>query len=176
MLFFTDSVRYKDCAAAAKEQLALAMGHLDELYRRQRAYLAAFWSAQSCRCRGTMKMPLPSVLTSTSCYRPPVRRPVQRGGEGLSVKGMRGTFFGIPRCTFCLFSFFTDPSLAKKLLHFRYLTLDAARENAKLLGHRAGALYPWRTIAGRECSGWPHHPVRRNTTSMETLPTRCCTG
>ena len=27
-------------------------------------------------------------------------------------------------------------------------------ENARLLGHHKGALYPWRTITGRECSGY----------------------
>ena len=48
----------------------------------------------------------------------------------------------------------TNPDLAKTLLEYRYATLDSARENAKILGHNQGALYPWRTISGRECSGY----------------------
>ena len=48
----------------------------------------------------------------------------------------------------------TNPDLAKTLLEYRYATLDSARENAKILGHNQGSLYPWRTISGRECSGY----------------------
>ena len=32
--------------------------------------------------------------------------------------------------------------------------MDAARENARILGHKKGALYPWRTISGSECSAY----------------------
>nr|WP_267128269.1 glycosyl hydrolase family 65 protein [Baekduia soli] len=40
-------------------------------------------------------------------------------------------------------------------LRWRHATLPAARERAAQLG-LAGAAFPWRTIAGRECSGyWP---------------------
>ncbi|HMI22751.1 MAG TPA: glycosyl hydrolase family 65 protein, partial [Gaiellaceae bacterium] len=40
-------------------------------------------------------------------------------------------------------------------LHWRHATLGLARERARLLG-LAGAAFPWRTIAGQECSSyWP---------------------
>ena len=40
-------------------------------------------------------------------------------------------------------------------LRWRHQTLDLARERARALGLR-GAAFPWRTIAGQECSGyWP---------------------
>ncbi len=48
----------------------------------------------------------------------------------------------------------TRPEISKALLEYRYSILDKARENAKLLGHKKGALYPWRTISGEECSGF----------------------
>ena len=48
----------------------------------------------------------------------------------------------------------TNPQIARALLHYRWSILDAARANARLLGHAKGALYPWRTITGRECSGY----------------------
>lgn len=47
---------------------------------------------------------------------------------------------------------YTKPDLAKKLLDYRYFTLDKARERARVLGHDKGALYPWRTINGEEAS------------------------
>ena len=47
---------------------------------------------------------------------------------------------------------YTDSELAKQLLNYRYDTLDDARDRAKVLGHMKGALYPWRTINGKEAS------------------------
>ncbi|MFT4146009.1 MAG: glycosyl hydrolase family 65 protein, partial [Mobilitalea sp.] len=46
------------------------------------------------------------------------------------------------------------PEITKNLISFRYNTLAGARENARLMGHEKGALYPWRTISGSECSGY----------------------
>src|SRR5439155_3894271 len=50
---------------------------------------------------------------------------------------------------------YTLPDAARDALHWRHATLDRARERAELLG-LAGAAFPWRTIAGEECSSyWP---------------------
>ncbi|MDQ2896817.1 MAG: family 65 glycosyl hydrolase, partial [Actinomycetota bacterium] len=50
---------------------------------------------------------------------------------------------------------YTAPHAACDALRWRHATLDRARERAKLLG-LAGAVFPWRTIDGEECSGyWP---------------------
>jgi alpha,alpha-trehalose phosphorylase len=50
---------------------------------------------------------------------------------------------------------YTWPMAARDALHWRNATLDMARERASQL-NLAGATFPWRTIAGRECSGyWP---------------------
>mgnify|MGYP000037207448 CR=1 FL=1 len=48
----------------------------------------------------------------------------------------------------------TNPRISASLIAYRYSILDAARENARIMGHRKGALYPWRTISGSECSGF----------------------
>lgn len=37
-------------------------------------------------------------------------------------------------------------------MNYRFTILDFARKRAKQMGHTIGALYPWRTIAGEECS------------------------
>jgi len=44
--------------------------------------------------------------------------------------------------------------IARNLIYNRYSMLRYARENARLLGHKKGAAYPWRTIMGKECSGY----------------------
>ena len=48
---------------------------------------------------------------------------------------------------------YTQPHVARRLLHFRYEMLEAARRRARQLGHR-GALFPWRTISGEEASAY----------------------
>jgi len=52
---------------------------------------------------------------------------------------------------------FLAPSVARTLIKYRIGKLDAARDNARQLGHKSGALYPWRTISGGECSS--HYPT-----------------
>jgi alpha,alpha-trehalose phosphorylase len=50
---------------------------------------------------------------------------------------------------------YTAPRAAGDALRWRHRTLDLARERARLLGLK-GAVFPWRTIHGQECSGyWP---------------------
>lgn len=52
---------------------------------------------------------------------------------------------------FCFpFYLYTNENVARNLLYYRYLHLQAARENAQKLGFR-GALYPMVTMDGREC-------------------------
>ncbi|WP_449757832.1 beta-phosphoglucomutase [Dyella agri] len=46
------------------------------------------------------------------------------------------------------------PQLARHMLAWRHATLDRARAHARELNHARGALYPWRTIAGDECSAY----------------------
>ena len=49
----------------------------------------------------------------------------------------------------------TAPHAARDALLWRWSTLDLARERAAQL-HLDGAVFPWRTIRGQECSGyWP---------------------
>ncbi|MDO5712287.1 MAG: glycosyl hydrolase family 65 protein, partial [Micrococcales bacterium] len=50
---------------------------------------------------------------------------------------------------------YTAPQVARDTLRWRHSILPQARERAAQLG-LAGAVFPWRTIAGHECSGyWP---------------------
>ena len=76
--------------------------------------------------------------------------------KGLSGEGYEGHFFWDTEIYVFPFFLLTDPALARGLLDYRHTILPAAREHARLMGHPTGALYPWRTIAGRECSA--HYP------------------
>lgn len=48
----------------------------------------------------------------------------------------------------------TRPEFARAMLAWRIGGLEAARANARAMGQESGALYPWRTIGGRECSSF----------------------
>ncbi|MGY4397022.1 trehalose/maltose hydrolase-like predicted phosphorylase [Sphingomonas sp. UYAg733] len=48
----------------------------------------------------------------------------------------------------------TRPEIARAMLAWRISGLDAARANARAMGQQRGALYPWRTIGGGECSSF----------------------
>ena len=74
--------------------------------------------------------------------------------KGLSGSGYEGHYFW--DCEMYIFPTFLHfaPHLAKEILRYRINTLDQARENRKLFGYSKGALYPWRTISGRECSAF----------------------
>ena len=74
--------------------------------------------------------------------------------KGLSGEGYEGHYFW--DCETYIYPFFlvTNPEIAKSLILYRYSKLDEARKHARNMGHRKGALYPWRTITGSECSSY----------------------
>jgi len=81
------------------------------------------------------------------------RRPIP--AKGLTGPGYDGhTFWDTEAFVLPLLTY-TRPRSVSDALRWRHQTLDLARERARALGLR-GAAFPWRTIAGEECSGyWP---------------------
>ena len=77
------------------------------------------------------------------------------GAKGLTGPGYDGhTFWDTERFVLPVLTY-TAPHAAADALRWRHATLDLARERARQLGLR-GAVFPWRTIRGQECSGyWP---------------------
>ncbi len=74
--------------------------------------------------------------------------------KGQSGEGYEGHVFWDAE-TYALPMFVhTAPAIARAMLAWRIGLLDQARANARTMGHAAGALYPWRTIAGAECSAF----------------------
>lgn len=76
------------------------------------------------------------------------------GAKGLSGEGYEGHVFWDTEMYIIPLYTHTYPELARDLLMYRYHTLDAARNHALELGHKTGALYPWRTINGNEASAY----------------------
>lgn len=77
--------------------------------------------------------------------------------KGLTGEGYEGHYFWDSEIYIFPFFLYTNPEIAKSLILYRYSKLESARKHARIMGHKSGALYPWRTITGSECSS--HYPT-----------------
>lgn len=71
------------------------------------------------------------------------------GARGLSCQAYQGAAFWDQEIFNLPMFIFTQPQIARKILHYRYLTLPGARKKAQHLGYR-GAFYPWMSGKGGE--------------------------
>lgn len=151
-----DSIRCRDCRQQAILEMEKSVSvPLEELYAEQRLYLKKYWENSLLEIEGDQDL--------NRAVRYNMYQLVQSVGKdkhssvaakGLSGEGYEGHYFWDTEVYIQPFFTLTNPKIAKSLIEFRYHTLDEARENARILGHRQGALYPWRTIMGKECSGY----------------------
>ena len=76
------------------------------------------------------------------------------GAKGLTGEGYEGHYFWDTETFVIPFFLYSHPDISRKLLEYRYNTLDKARDRAEQMAHPKGALFPWRTINGEECSAY----------------------
>ena len=144
------------CLAARDDRDAAARAGWDALLAEQRAYLDEFWDNADVELDGdpevqqAVRFGLFHVLQAGA----------QAGPHPIAAKGLTGNgydghvlwdteTFVLPVLTY------THPHCVAEALRWRHATLDAARARATEL-RLAGAVFPWRTIGGRECSAyWP---------------------
>lgn len=153
---FADSVRDSDCRAKAEVEMKQALSlSLEEHYSRQIEYLKEFWDQSALEIDGDDEL---NLAVSYNLY-----QLIQSVGKdqysniaakGLSGEGYEGHFFWDTEMYMQPFFVLTNPKIARSLISYRYRILEGARENARILGHNKGVLYPWRTIMGKECSGY----------------------
>jgi alpha,alpha-trehalose phosphorylase len=122
----------------------------------QRAYLEAFWEGADVEVDGdpelqqAIRFALFHVLQAGARAE---RRAI--AAKGLTGSGYDGHAFWDTESFVLPVLTYTSPDAAGDALRWRHATLGLARERARDLGW-AGAAFPWRTIAGHECSGyWP---------------------
>jgi alpha,alpha-trehalose phosphorylase len=153
---FCDSIRCDDTRQQVSCELEQALAiPIEELYAEQQAFLSNYWENCDVDINGdhelniAMRYNLFALLQSVGKDQYSNICP-----KGLSGEGYEGHYFWDSEMYIQPFFTITNPALSKKLIEYRYETLDMAKENATLLGHKKGALYPWRTIMGKECSGY----------------------
>jgi alpha,alpha-trehalose phosphorylase len=152
----TDSLRHPDCKAACRAVLTQAEARgMDYWYERQRAFLTGYWENCAINIQGDETLGLALRFNQYQLIQSVTRDEVGNiAAKGLSGEGYEGHYFWDTEMFILPVLSLTDPRRALKLIEYRNRILPRAEENARLLGHRQGALYPWRTIMGAECSGY----------------------
>ncbi|MFI8460920.1 glycoside hydrolase family 65 protein [Kitasatospora sp. NPDC085464] len=128
----------------------------DGLVAEQKAFLREFWETSDIEIEGDVEL--------QQAVRFAIFHVLQAGARSeeraIPAKGLTGPgydghsfwdteTFVLPVLTYCL------PAAVNQALRWRHTTLPLARERAAQLG-LSGAVFPWRTIRGEECSGyWP---------------------
>ncbi len=128
----------------------------DGLLAEQRSYLDDFWERADVEVEGDTEL--------QEAVRFGLFHTLQAGARGeqraIAAKGLTGpgydghTFWDTESFVLPVLTY-TAPRAAADALRWRHRTLALAKDRAKVLGLR-GAAFPWRTIAGEECSSyWP---------------------
>lgn len=153
---YTDSMRSADCEAKAGEIMKILRAEgTDRLFAEQDSMLKQ-WREVCCprlltadTLTDTLEYDLYQLLQSTGWD-----GTGNIAAKGLSGEGYEGhTFWDSEMYVFPWF-LWTQPEKARGMLEYRCRLLDKAKENARTLGLPKGALYPWRTISGDECSAF----------------------
>jgi alpha,alpha-trehalose phosphorylase len=119
------------------------------------AYLARFWARADVQIEGD-----PALQQGVRLNMFHLLQSVGRDGhtniaaKGLTGEGYEGHYFWDTEMYVIPFFLSTHPDIARKLLQYRHHILPQARQRARDLAHPTGALYPWRTIGGEECSSY----------------------
>ncbi len=125
----------------------------DLWHQRQRDLLGAFWKGARVTLEGAPALQAGADFAAYTLFQSAGTNGIASiPSKGLSGEGYEGHFFWDTEIYMFPFYLLTQPQIARRLLDFRYETLDGARRQARLFGHEKGALYPWRTITGGECS------------------------
>ena len=153
---------YSSIASVPKKLSVLSMHDIteaqaagfDRLLAEQHAYLADFWRSSDIRIDGdrsiqqSVRFNLFHVLQAAGR-----NSRTNIAAKGLTGEGYEGHYFWDTEIYAVPTLIYTNPSIARHLLEYRYNILDKARERARELD-LSGALFPWRTINGEEASAY----------------------
>lgn len=154
---YTDTLRHNErlVEKGIELQKRISLQTFDQFLEEQKAYLDEFWKTADIIIKGDeyvqegIRFNLYQLLQSVG------RDKFSNiAAKGLSGEGYEGHYFWDTEIYMFPVFLMTKPDIAKQLLIYRYSILDGARQRAKEMGHSKGALFPWRTISGTECSAF----------------------
>ncbi len=147
-------IKKEDLEQFVQEELAAAESDgFEKLEQLQKEYMHNFWKTADVEIKGNEQLQQGLHFNLFHIIQAAGRDgKTGMGAKGLSGEGYEGHYFWDTEMYVLPVLIFTEPETARHLLDYRYQTLDAARDRARILGHMKGALYPWRTINGQEAS------------------------
>ncbi len=154
---YTDTIRHgDDVIQEGMKILHQVKGKsFGELAEEQKRYLDDFWEVSDIMIEGDqlvqegIRFNLYHLLQSVG------KDPASNiAAKGLSGEGYEGHYFWDTEIYIFPVFLMTHPEIAKNLLLHRYSILEHAKARALEMGHEKGALFPWRTIAGKESSAF----------------------
>jgi alpha,alpha-trehalose phosphorylase len=128
----------------------------DGMLAEQRRYLDDFWDRADVELDGDAEIQQAVRFALFHVLQAGVRAEGRAiPGKGLTGPGYDGHTFWDSETFVLPVLTYTSPEAAANALRWRHATLQPALQRAAQLGKR-GAAFPWRTIAGQECSAyWP---------------------
>jgi alpha,alpha-trehalose phosphorylase len=130
----------------------------DELAERQRAAVQRLWDSADLAIDGDDALAAALRFDLFQLHQSASRDASHSiGAKGLTGEGYEGHYFWDAETFMLPVLALQAPERARTLIAYRIGKLGAARAHARAIGHRQGALYPWRTIGGDECSS--HYPT-----------------
>jgi len=155
-IVMSDSRRQKSPRKHVK-QVILECGNIGAkaLLQEQADFMKNFWHSSKMEIHGCPELQEGMLFNLYQLLQSAGRDSISSvASKGISGEGYEGHYFWDTEIYIFPFFLYTQPEIAKNLLDFRYNTLDGARKHAIIMGHKKGALYPWRTISGSECSSF----------------------
>jgi len=152
-----DEPTHSELVALCGRAASMADTGFDHCVRLRREALEAQWRISDIRVEGdavcdrALRFNVFHLLQSAS-----LDPRFSTAAKGLTGEGYEGHAFWDTEAFVVPALVYSAPRLARTALEARISQLDGARATARALNHRRGALYPWRTIAGGECSS--HYP------------------
>jgi len=154
---YTDTLRHGDAvvAEAINVQQQVKNHTFVDLLKGQKDYLDQFWKTSDIKIGGAQELQEGLRFNLYHLLQSVGKDSVSNiAAKGLTGEGYEGHYFWDTEIYMFPVFLMTNPDLAKNLLLHRYSILDSARARAQEMGHKKGALFPWRTITGTECSAF----------------------
>ncbi len=154
---YTDTLRHENSLAQKGIDIHHSISSLSfsDLLNRQRNTLEAFWQYADITIDGDGKLQEGIRFNLYQLLQSAGRDKFSNiAAKGLSGEGYEGHYFWDTEIYMFPVFLMTRPDIARQLLVYRYSILGHARDHAREMGHKQGALFPWRTISGTECSSY----------------------